>query len=46
LRGLDMEAVESLSVQAFSSDQGFISAQGHLIIALPEPDDTGASEVD
>jgi hypothetical protein len=36
LRGLDMEAVESLSVQAFSSDQGFISAEGRLIIALPE----------
>jgi hypothetical protein len=31
-----MEAVESLSVQAFSSDQGFISAEGRLIIALPE----------
>lgn len=36
LRNLDMEVVESLSVQAFSSDQGFISAKGHLIIALPE----------
>ena len=36
LRNLDLEAVESLSVQAFSSDQGFISAEGRLIIALPE----------
>ena len=44
LRGLELEAVESLSVQAFSSDQGFISAQGHLIIALPK--DSAASEVD
>ena len=44
LRDLEMEASESLSVQAFSSDQGFISAQGHLIIALP--DDNVASEVD
>jgi hypothetical protein len=37
LRGRDMEAVESLSVAAFSSDQGFVSAEGRLIIALPEP---------
>ena len=36
LRGLDMEAVESLSVQAFSSDRGFIAAEGRLLIALPE----------
>jgi hypothetical protein len=37
LRGRDMEAVESLSVVAFSSDQGFVSAEGRLLIALPEP---------
>lgn len=37
LRGLDMEAVESLSVRAFSANQGFVSAEGRLIIALPEP---------
>ena len=36
LRNLDMEAVESLTVQAFSSDLGFISAEGRLIIALPD----------
>lgn len=36
LRGLEMEASESLSVQAFSSDTGFISAEGRLAIALPE----------
>lgn len=35
--GLAMEAVESLSVKAFSSDTGFVSAEGRLIIALPEP---------
>jgi hypothetical protein len=34
--GLEMEAVESLSVDAFSSDHGFISAEGRLLIALPE----------
>ncbi len=37
LRGLEMEAVESLSVRAFSADHGFVSAEGRLIIALPEP---------
>lgn len=37
LRGREMEAVESLSVLAFSSDQGFVSAEGRLIIAFPEP---------
>ena len=36
LEGLEMDAVESLSVQAFSSDRGFMSARGRLIIALPE----------
>lgn len=34
--GLEMEAVESLSVKAFSTDTGFVSADGRLIIALPE----------
>ena len=38
LRGLEMEAAESLYVQAFSSDTGFISAEGRLTIALPEAD--------
>ena len=36
LRGLEMEAVESLSVEAFSSDTGFVSAEGRLTVALPE----------
>jgi hypothetical protein len=36
LKCLEMKAVESLSVQAFSSDHGFISAEGRLMIALPE----------
>ena len=33
--GLEMEAVESLSVRAFSSETGFISAEGRLLIELP-----------
>ena len=37
LRGRDMEAVESLSVLAYSSDQGFVAAEGRLLIAVPEP---------
>lgn len=36
LRGLEMEAVESLSVKAFSTELGLISAEGRLIIAMPE----------
>lgn len=34
-RGLEMEAVESLSVKAFSTDTGFVSAEGRLLIELP-----------
>ncbi len=34
--GLAMEAVESLSVRAFSTDTGFLSAEGRLLIELPE----------
>ena len=39
--GLVMEAVESLSVKAFSADTGFVAAEGRLIIELPatEPDE-------
>jgi hypothetical protein len=39
--GLEMEAVESLSVRAFSTDTGFVSAEGRLLIELPRalPDD-------
>ena len=33
--GLEMEAVESLSVKAFSTDTGFVSAEGRLLIELP-----------
>jgi hypothetical protein len=36
LRGLEMEAVESLSVKAFSTELGLISAEGRLVIAMPE----------
>jgi hypothetical protein len=36
LRGLEMEAVESLSVKAFSADSGFVAAEGQLLVALPE----------
>jgi hypothetical protein len=32
--GLDTEAVESLSVRAFSSELGLVSAQGRLIVEL------------
>ena len=43
--GLEMEAVESLSVRAFSADTGFVSAEGRLLIELPQalPDDELAS---
>lgn len=34
--GFEMEAVESLSVDAFSSEHGFVAAEGHLLIALPD----------
>lgn len=44
LRGLEMEAVESLSVQAFSTDSGFISAEGRLTIALPESTDESLND--
>lgn len=36
LRGLEMEAVESLSVKSFSTEYGLISAEGRLVIAMPE----------
>lgn len=35
-QGLTMEGVESLSAQAFSADQGPISADGRLLIELPD----------
>ena len=39
-----MEAVESLSVRAFSADTGFVSAEGRLLIELPQADDEFASD--
>lgn len=47
--GLEMEAVESLTVKAFSTEAGFVSADGRLIIALPDSapaDEPEASAVD
>lgn len=35
LRGLKMEAVESLSVRAYSLDSGPVAAEGRLLIELP-----------
>ena len=42
--GLEMEAVESLSVDAFSTEHGFISAEGRLLVALPG--DANVDDVD
>ena len=48
LLGLSMAAVESLSVQAYSTDQGPVSAEGRLLIEMPsaEPpsDDVTATD--
>ena len=44
LEGLEMEAVESLSVQAFSSELGFVAAEGRLTIALPDVDESFPSD--
>jgi hypothetical protein len=37
VRGLDLDGVETLSVRAFSSDKGFVAADGQLLIELPKP---------
>lgn len=37
VRGLDLDGVETLSVRAFSSDTGFVAADGQLLIELPKP---------
>ena len=37
VRGLDMDGVETLSVRAFSTDKGFVAADGQLLIELPKP---------
>lgn len=49
LAALETEAVESLTVRAFSSDTGFVSAEGRLLIEMPQrgpsagsPDPQGA----
>ena len=39
VRGLDLDAVESLSVHAFSADTGFVAAEGRLLIELPDAAD-------
>lgn len=45
--GLEMEAVESLSVKAFSTDTGFVSAEGRLLIEPPRAfDDEFDSEAE
>ena len=47
--GLEMEAVESLSVRAFSADTGFVAAEGRLFIELPQAfadDDLASAPVD
>jgi len=35
LIGLSMEGVESMTIKAFSSDAGLVSAEGRLIVAMP-----------
>lgn len=37
LAALETEAVESLTVRAFSTDTGFLSAEGRLLIEMPQP---------
>ena len=44
VKGLEMVGVESLSVRAFSADTGFVSAEGRLLIELPEPQDDTEEE--
>ena len=36
VEGLRMEGIESMSVDAFSADSGLVSAEGRLIIEMPE----------
>lgn len=43
VNGLEMVGVESLAVQAFSSDTGLVSADGRLMIEMPQqPDEVEA----
>ena len=39
VKGLDLDGVETLSVRAFSTDAGFLAADGQLLIELPKPSD-------
>lgn len=39
VKGLELDGVESLSVRAFSTDTGFVAAEGRLLIELPESHD-------
>ncbi len=43
LATLETEAVESLSVRAFSADTGFVSAEGRLLIEMPQQDPSAGS---
>ena len=42
--GLQTEALESLSVQAYSLDRGFVSANGRLVIEMPQVEVTEGNE--
>lgn len=44
LLGQSMVAVESLSVQAYSTDKGPVSAEGRLLIKILQPDDVTATD--
>ena len=41
---LETEALESLTVRAFSADSGFVSAEGRLIIEMPQPDPSAGNQ--
>ena len=43
LADLETEAVESLTVRAFSTDTGFVSAEGRLLIEMPQQDPSTGS---
>lgn len=44
LQGVKMEGIESLSARAFSADDGPISAEGRLLIELPEKSEGSSDE--
>ena len=43
LATLETEAVESLTVRAFSAETGFVSAEGRLLIEMPQRDPSAGS---